>query len=280
MRTLSRLRCSQEHVIAYRREIDAVRKAHVNGARHELSPPTKEPDVATKGKLILVGADKGGVGKTMISRLLIDWIGSRPSPFTVFDTESALDGKTSLRRFRSEAKVADIGTVAGQMQIFDDLERGGLSLVDMRAGMLSQTLRTMRNAGLLDQADAGRVQMTVVHVLGSSTQSMSEVVDVSAMLGGDSAHVILENHANDGQFFKWDESMRATLFQSVSPAAHIAIPHLDAQAGEDVDRRGLGFQTYVSTDGSSDYLRRVVRHWSKVSCKALDDANLSKIVGI
>lgn len=233
-----------------------------------------------KGKLIIVGADKGGVGKTMMSRLLIDWIGSRLPPFTVFDTESALDGKTSLLRFRADAVVADIGTVAGQMQIFDNLERGGISLVDMRAGMLSQTLRTMRNAGLLDQADAGRVQMTVVHVLGASTQSMSEVVDVSALLGGDSAHVILENHANDGQFFKWDEGMRATLFKSVSPAAHIDVPHLDSQAAEDVDRRGLGFAAYVAAPEGSDYLRRVVRFWASTTTKRFDDALLSKIVGI
>src|ERR1035437_10225864 len=199
-----------KHSRAYWREIGAIRKSHIdrlrNPDKHPVpSLPTKEPDVA-KGKLIIVGADKGGVGKTMISRLLIDWIGSQLSPFTVFDTEAALDGKTSLRRFHPDAKVSDIGAVAGQMQIFDNLERGGISLVDMRAGMLSQTLRTMRNAGLLDQADAGRVQMTVVHVLGSSTQSMSEIVDVAALLGGDSAQVLVENHANDGQFFKWDEA--------------------------------------------------------------------------
>ena len=246
----------------------------------KIEPITKEPDVAKAGKLIIVGADKGGVGKTLVSRLLIDWIGERLSPFTVFDTESALDGKTTLRRFRNDAVITDIGTVAGQMQIFDNLSRGGISLIDMRAGLLSQTLRTMRNAGLLDQADAGRAQMTVVHVLGSNTQSMSEVVDVAALLGGDSAQVLVENHANDGQFFKWDEATRATLLASVSPAARLEIPHLDAQANEDVDRRGLGFQAYVASDAASDYLRRVVRYWMTQSYKAFDDVMLSKIVGI
>ena len=46
-------------------------------------PITKEPHVAKAGKLIIVGADKGGVGKTLVSRLLIDWIGERLAPFTV-----------------------------------------------------------------------------------------------------------------------------------------------------------------------------------------------------
>jgi MinD superfamily P-loop ATPase len=38
--------------------------------------------------VILVGADKGGVGKTTVARTLIDYFGAHQTPIRAFDTES------------------------------------------------------------------------------------------------------------------------------------------------------------------------------------------------
>jgi CO dehydrogenase nickel-insertion accessory protein CooC1 len=64
--------------------------------------------------IIIVGADKGGVGKTMIARALLDFLedkGVRPS---VFDTEP---DPGVLRRFYKNAKPVDVGVVRGQMRV-------------------------------------------------------------------------------------------------------------------------------------------------------------------
>lgn len=45
---------------------------------------------ACKNTLILVGADKGGVGKTTLARTIIDFMGAYPSSCRLFDTEPGI----------------------------------------------------------------------------------------------------------------------------------------------------------------------------------------------
>ncbi|HYJ89410.1 MAG TPA: hypothetical protein VEW46_25335, partial [Pyrinomonadaceae bacterium] len=66
--------------------------------------------------VILVGADKGGVGKTTISRALLDYFVVHNIPTRAFDTEAP---KGTLRRFHPDiTKVVDISSTADQMKSF------------------------------------------------------------------------------------------------------------------------------------------------------------------
>ena len=49
-----------------------------------------------KPALILVGADKGGVGKTTVARTLLDYFTAHHVPTRAFDTEAP---KGTLKRF-------------------------------------------------------------------------------------------------------------------------------------------------------------------------------------
>jgi MinD-like ATPase involved in chromosome partitioning or flagellar assembly len=91
--------------------------------------------------VILVGADKGDVGKTTVARTLLDYFGAHQTPTRAFDTESP---RGTLHRFHAEAtEVVDMLSVADQMKIFDTLGSTGASvtIIDTRAGLLSTTLR-------------------------------------------------------------------------------------------------------------------------------------------
>ena len=52
-----------------------------------------------KPAVILVGADKGGVGKTTVSRTLLDYFASRKVPTRAFDTEHP---RGTLSRFHPD----------------------------------------------------------------------------------------------------------------------------------------------------------------------------------
>ena len=70
--------------------------------------------------VILVGADKGGVGKTTVSRTLLDYFASRKVPTRAFDTEHP---RGTLSRFHPEiTDVVDVTSVPDQMKIFDTIE--------------------------------------------------------------------------------------------------------------------------------------------------------------
>jgi hypothetical protein len=66
---------------------------------------------------ILIGADKGGVGKTTVARTLLDYLRNHDVPTRAFDTEAP---KGTLQRFHPDvSEVVDVTAVADQMRIFD-----------------------------------------------------------------------------------------------------------------------------------------------------------------
>src|SRR5262249_20222580 len=72
-----------------------------------------------KPAVILVGADKGGVGKTTVSRSLLDYFIAHNVPTRAFDTESP---KGTLSRFHPDiTDVVDVTSTADQMKIFETL---------------------------------------------------------------------------------------------------------------------------------------------------------------
>src|SRR5688572_15634886 len=65
--------------------------------------------------LIVVGADKGGVGKTTVSRLLLDYLASRKTPARAFDAEHP---RGTLARFHGDTtEIVDLTQTADQMKI-------------------------------------------------------------------------------------------------------------------------------------------------------------------
>src|SRR6478672_9259897 len=77
-----------------------------------------------KPAVIIVGADKGGVGKTTVSRT------------------------GTLKRFHPDVtEVVDMTAIPDQMKVFDTLNAtdASVTVIDVRAGLLSPTLRALRD---------------------------------------------------------------------------------------------------------------------------------------
>src|SRR3979411_3541435 len=115
----------------------------------------------SKPAVIIVGADKGGVGKTTITRTLLDYFSARKVPTRAFDTESP---KGTLKRFHPDVTdVLDVTKVADQMQIFDTLSDSTVTIIDVRAGLLSPTLTALRDIGFLEGAQKGPTPLSAPH---------------------------------------------------------------------------------------------------------------------
>ena len=95
----------------------------------------------TKPAVVLIGADKGGVGKTTVARTLLDYFADRRVRARAFDTEVP---KGTLKRFHPDVTdIVDINHVPDQMRIFDTVNStdASVTLIDVRAGLLSPTRR-------------------------------------------------------------------------------------------------------------------------------------------
>jgi hypothetical protein len=218
-----------------------------------------------KPAIIVVGADKGGVGKTTVSRTLLDYFTAHQVPTRAFDSEAP---KGTLKRFHPDiTEIVDVTSIPDQMRIFDTLSDTSVTVIDVRAGLLSPTLRALRDIGFLDAVKKGQFTFLVFHILGSSIASLNEIEDTSQFTT-DAKYFLVKNYFNNTTFFEWDQATHANYFKKLKDAVEITIPKLNEMAYEQVEVASVPFLTFVANKGAkgdatnySFVLRGYVRHW-------------------
>jgi|SRR5665213_766730 hypothetical protein len=217
--------------------------------------------------VILVGADKGGVGKTTVARTLLDYFAAHQMPTRAFDTESP---RGTLKRFHPDvSEVVDVTAVPDQMKIFDTLSssEAWVTVIDVRAGLLSSTLQALSDIGFLESAKKGQISFAVFHILGPSIASLDEIAETSRFVG-DANYFLVKNFINNTTFFEWDPETYNSYFKRIKGAIEITIPKLNEMACEQVEVAGTPFVTFVANKtannepaNNSFVLRGYVRHW-------------------
>ena len=224
-----------------------------------------------KSALILVGADKGGVGKTTVTRTLLDYFTVHQLPTRAFDSEAP---KGTLKRFHPETSdIVDATTVADQMRIIDTLSTTDaiVTVVDVRAGLMSPTLRALRDIGFLEAVKKGQITFIVFHILGSSIASLNEIEEMAPFTSRCQIFPRQELHQQH-QLLRMGPGDPCLVLQAAEGRSVINIPKLNEMAYEQVELASVPFRIFVpkqdakgETANYSFVLRGYVRHWlSKV----------------
>ena len=236
-----------------------------------------------KPTVIVVGADKGGVGKTTVSRTLLDYFSANSVPTRAFDTESP---RGTLKRFHPDVtEVVDMTSVPDQMKIFDTLSNAeAVTIIDVRAGLLSPTLRALRDIGFLDAAKKGQLTFAVFHILGSSIASLDEIAETATFMS-DARYFLVKNFINNTSFFEWDQNTYNSYFKKFKDAVELTIPKLNEMAYEQVELASVPFLTFIANKdlkgdaaAYSFVLRGYVRHWLGNVWAEYDRIKLTDIV--
>jgi hypothetical protein len=217
--------------------------------------------------VILVGADKGGVGKTTVARTLLDYFGAHNTPTRAFDTESP---RGTLKRFHpSVTEVVDVTSIPDQMKIFDTLgnAEAKVTVIDVRAGLLSPTLQALNDIGFIESAKKGQITFAVFHILGPSIASLQEIAETARFVG-DASYFLVKNHINDTSFFEWDPATYNSYFKQIKGVEEITIPKLNEMACEQVEVASVPYVSFVANKNAKNeaanysfVLRGYVRHW-------------------
>ena len=152
-----------------------------------------------KPTVLVIGADKGGVGKTTITRTLIDYLASKNTLVRAFDAEFP---RGTLKRFHPNVtEIIDITSVPDQMKLLDTLTTSEVkvSLIDIRAGLLSRTLKAFTDVGFFDAVREGEVNFGMFHILGPSVASLEEIVEVTPYAAGKN-YFAVKNFINETSF--------------------------------------------------------------------------------
>ena len=241
--------------------------------------------VMTKPAVVLIGADKGGVGKTTVARTLLDYFAQHQVSTRAFDTE--MPRGTLKRFFPDVADVVDINHVPDQMRIFDTVTStdAAVSLIDVRSGLLSTTLRALHNIGFIEAAKKGEITFVVFHILGPSIASLDEIAETADYLR-DAKYFMVKNFINNPHYFEWDDATYASYFKKIPDAVVVKIPKLVEMATEQVELASVPFATFIANKKQSGdpasysfVLRGYVRHWLDNVWAEYDRTGLLDIVG-
>lgn len=212
-------------------------------------------------KLIFVGADKGGVGKTTVARVLHDYYREKGRPVFVFDTEFPYG---NISRSIKRSKIINLESSSDQVLLFDSVigTKNGVVIVDFRAGLITKLLQLLENIGFLAEAKKGTVDLVLMHVVGASMASIREQ-PLLANYAEYTKYVTVFNNINDAHFLSFGGDRDKG----------ITIKKLDELVYEEIDRIGIGFIDFINASGdqkNSFILKGYARAWFGDIKKQLD----------
>jgi hypothetical protein len=203
--------------------------------------------------------------------LLIDYAASAGIVPKVFDTQFPAG---DLSRFCPEAAIVDLTATAGQMQVFDQL--APLTIVDVAGGVLSRTVGLLDRVKILADAQAGRIKIVLLHVLGSSFASLAEVMAMQAHLPAGVTLLLVKNDQSAGQYAGWEGDTRFAA--ALANAQVVEIPNLDATATSAVQLAGGSFAGFAANASQSRLLRGHVSAWLDDVFAGFDRAGLKSVM--
>uniref|UniRef100_Q01ZE4 CobQ/CobB/MinD/ParA nucleotide binding domain-containing protein n=1 Tax=Solibacter usitatus (strain Ellin6076) TaxID=234267 RepID=Q01ZE4_SOLUE len=216
-----------------------------------------------KPRLILTHGEKGGVGKTTVARVIADFLNARDHGFRAFDAEGSTG---QLLRFHPDVTAAvDVENANTIAPVLDYVMEGTgkrLALVDLGARSGEDVKGWLYRGGALEEAEAARLGITVIYVLGGAVDSVGHLKECFGALGRDVNYVIVKNFGVAGKFDVYDNSKVRKELLAIG-AREINFPALDGSVYQSVDRASIGFSAFA--DGQTGNFgfteRRYCRTW-------------------
>ena len=201
-------------------------------------PPTLE--TVTQSKIHLIGGEKGGVGKSMVARLLAQYFIDHEMPFVGFDTDRSHGAL--LRYYAGYASPV----LADRYEALDAIiesaveQPGRRVLVDLAAQTHAPLVRWFEESGVLDLADVSGLSLHYWHVMDAGRDSVDLLARLLDQFGSRLHYVLVRNHLRGDDFSQLDKSgeqARALAFG----AQVINIKHLHDPVVQKIDAANASF---------------------------------------
>jgi hypothetical protein len=166
--------------------------------------PTLE--TSTTSQIHLIGGEKGGVGKSMVSRLLAQYFIDHQIPFIGFDTDRS---HGSLMRFYADfASPVLVDRYEALDRIVETAVEvpGRRVLVDLAAQTHDPLVQWMEESGVLDMADLSGIALNYWHVMDSGRDSVDLLQRLLDRFGQRVRYVLVKNQLRGDDFGQLDRS--------------------------------------------------------------------------
>lgn len=204
---------------------------------------------SSMSRIHFIGGEKGGVGKSVIARLLAQYYIDQKIPFKVYDAD--LSHGAMMRYYSDFSEPVDINGFNNADGIAEQaVESGVTAIVDLAA----QTARPMKNwiseTGLLDLAEDIGLQLSFWHVMDDGSDSLQLLNNLFSDYGNKVEYIVARNFGRGNNFSHLDkpEVLKQLLDLEVKM---IDVPSLHAPTMRKIDHISASFWAAANNKDSS-----------------------------
>jgi len=227
----------------------------------------------------LVGGEKGGVGKSVVARLLAQLFIDRGQRFVALDADGSHGAL--LRYYGDFSEAVELSELAGADQIFtraqEDADRD--VLVDLPAQSHRALSRWVEENDLLSFANESGVQLVYWHVTDGGFDSVAHLAQLAEQFGDGVRFVVVKNQGRSKNFTQLEASAAFSQIKELGGVV-VTLPELDSAVMYKIDGVGSSFWAAVNVKQGERALlpleRRRAKSWLERAHRALSDALLPR----
>ena len=223
----------------------------------------------------LVGGEKGGVGKSVVARVLAQWFVDHEHAFVAADADTSHGAL--LRYYAEFSQPVDLHSFPSADQIMDRaLGAERRVLVDLPAQSARPLKRWMEAGDVVAFAKEMGVRLVFWHVSDGGFDSVNQLTHIAETFGDTVDLVVVKNFGRSPDFSQLDDS--PILAEVCARGARVvALPGLDATTMYKIDRFGSSYWAAIHcTEGDfalSPMERRRAERWLSQTYSALESVS-------
>ena len=223
----------------------------------------------------LVGGEKGGVGKSVVARLLVQTVVDRGIAFAALDAD--LSHGALVRSYADFTQRTDLDRLESADQILERaLGADRLVVVDLPAQSHRALRRWIDATDVLTYAREMNVRIVLWHVTDGGFDSVAHLEKLLDDFGDSVNYVVVKNEGRSKDFSQLEASSAYARLRELGGRV-VALPELDPAIMYKVDRFGSSFWAAVNATEGERALgpleRRRAKLWLTRAQAALDEAD-------
>ena len=225
----------------------------------------------------LIGGEKGGVGKSLMARVLAQYMIDREIPFLGFDTDRS---HGALMRFYSGYASP---VVVDRYEALDAIVEAAVEqperrvLVDLAAQTHDPLVKWMDDAGVLNLADEMGLSICYWHVMDSGKDSVDLLRKLLDRFGTGLRYTLVRNQIRGNDFSVLELSGEQARAQGLG-AKIVSVKRLHDGVINKIDAASSSFWNAKNPDGNAASLglmdRQRVKMWLRDLYREIDEAGV------
>jgi hypothetical protein len=201
-------------------------------------------------QIYFVGGEKGGVGKSVVARLLAQWCVDRAVPLAAIDADTSHG--SLLRSYGDFTQPADLEDFGSADEIVNRaLGADRTVVVDLPAQSGRALERWLESADVVRFAREAGIRMVLWHVSDGSFDSVRDLERTLDRWADSFKYVSVKNHGRAKDFGLFDESIARRRVEQ-GGGGIMELPELDSTTMARIDRTGASFWAAIH-DGTREH---------------------------